>query len=95
MNPNHKVWINEIHYRNEGDDVPFIELIGPANSPGDGYEVVLFQGRNGAMMKKSHSLLGKTFREGKTGNGWGFLTLSDADIKSNEIRKGKEGKLCG
>lgn len=91
MNSQYKVWINEFHYRNKYADQPFIELIGPASSDADGYEVLFYMGRNGALSQKGGiSLTGKSFTEGiGSGLGWGFLTLTD--MESNDIRAGKEG----
>ena len=43
------VWINEIHYDNAGTDVgEFVELAGVAGTDLSGYQLVLYNGANGA-----------------------------------------------
>jgi len=84
-----KVWINEIHYRNQGPDTPFIEVVGPYNFDPNGYKVVLYQARNGRQFSDSYDLSDDTILLNMNEhNGWGFHII---DIEARKIRKGKMG----
>lgn len=74
------VWINEIHYDNDGTDTDeFVEIAGPAGTDLNGYSLVLYNGSGGAPYGSSISLSGMI---PDLNNSFGALTFSVAGIQN-------------
>jgi len=84
-----QIWINEIHYRNQGPDTPYIEVIGPYGMDPNGFKVIFYQARNGRQFSDSYDLSDDGILTNMHyNNGWGFHVI---DIPPHKIRKGKMG----
>ncbi len=69
-----QVYINEVDYDQPGTDATeFIELVGPVNTPLDGYIIELVNGNGGAVYN-SLSLTGATIPNDNVG-GYGFFVI--------------------
>ena len=77
-----EVFINEFHYDNISTDTgEAIEIAGPAGTDLTGYQVILYNGSNGA----SYNTLDLSGTLADSGNGFGFYTLN---LPSNGLQNG-------
>ncbi len=76
------VFINEIHYDNEGTDVEEgVEVAGPAGTDLSGYDLVFYNGTTGALVSSAHTLaLSGTLAN--AGSGWGFAWFPKSGIEN-------------
>lgn len=82
------VFINEIHYDNDGSDVgEFFEIAGPTGTDLTGWTVVLYNGSNGT----SYSTQTLSGVLGDAGNGFGFSAVT---LPSNGLQNGAPDGLA-
>ncbi|WP_100657565.1 endonuclease [Alteromonas flava] len=73
------VWINEIHYDNDGTDVgEFVEIAGTAGSVLDGYSIVAYNG-NGGTAYKTVALSGTLANQA---GGMGTISFAASDLQN-------------
>jgi subtilisin-like proprotein convertase family protein len=74
------VWINELHYDNQGDDTnEGVEVAGPAGVALSSYALILYNGNGGALYS-SNALSGTVDNEG--GTGYGAVWFAIAGIQN-------------
>ena len=84
-------WINEFHHRNYQQDVNvFVEVVGPAGEEAWRYQIIMYQGRDGAQFSEAIGLSGHYFSKDSQGDSdFGFLTI---ELPSrHHMRHGKYG----
>jgi len=74
-----EVWINELHYDNDGADAgELVEVAGPAGADLSGYSIVAYNGSNGT----SYSTTALSGTISDQSNGFGFLSFNISGLQN-------------